>query len=94
MRLLVQVYFIGSSRNNHIPITVGYRPHLAMHYSDYLMGVEFIEFLDTFSFDCSIGAIVEILYVGVDYSSLCVGTEFDIREGRHVVGYGKVIERE
>ena len=35
----------------------------------------------------------ELLYEGVDYSALQVGTEFQILEGPHIVGSGTVLRR-
>ncbi len=56
------------------------------------MGVVFIEFIDKAEFDKNIHARVRFLYEKVDYSSLSVGTDFEVREGKHVVGKGTVLE--
>lgn len=91
IRLLVNVYFVRYLRNNNAPLSKGYRPHLVLHNAIVLMAVKFIEFLDPFSFDSIIGAIIETLYSGVDYLSHTIGSDFDIREGNNIVGYGTVI---
>lgn len=88
--LLVNVMFDSTARI--MPVAVGYRPHFVIPESEYLMGVEFVNILNKFAFDVSLNAEVNLLYNGVDYSSLSVGTNFDIREGTHIVGCGRVIK--
>ncbi|MGB8451555.1 MAG: hypothetical protein WCD89_04410 [Anaerocolumna sp.] len=74
-----------SSKNRHLPIAVGYRPHLAKKNSDNLLGVEFIA-LSGNDMDEYVDCIIQTAYSAVGYSDLVDGQKYDVREGRSIVG--------
>ena len=69
---------------------MGYRPHLVIKGTAESLGVEFYR-SRLQSFDKYGTASIRLLYDGVDYSGLKVGTKFDILEGSNVVGEGEII---
>lgn len=54
------------------------------------MGVEFIQ-SQLQEFDLVGTSFIRLVYNGIDYSNLKVGTKFDIIEGANIVGEGEVI---
>ena len=68
----------------------GYRPHLVIKGTTEYLGVEFY-CSQLQSFDKYGTASIRLLYDGIDYSGLKVGTKFDIIEGSNVVGEGEII---
>lgn len=87
--LLVKVIFNCGGRTK--PVLAGYRPHFVLPGSGHLMGIEFVDIMDEFAFNFSLNVKVRLMYDGVDYSSLSIGTNFNICEGSHIVGNGTVI---
>ena len=94
-QILVEVLFYkeGQCRKTLPDFTERmYRPHLVVKGAKELLGICFIEG-DTVQLGSKSNAIIETVYDGVDYSTLLnPNTEFDIVEGRNVVGEGRVIE--
>lgn len=87
---LVEIKFYSDDKR-YLP-SFNYRPHFVINGSDYYMGVSFTEFLEAPAFDRNINAKVKFIYDRIDYSSLIVGMQFEVREGAKTVGIGKVIE--
>ena len=87
--MLVEVWF-----NNHRkapPFGAGYRPHFVIKGTEEYLGIQFTE-LEQAPVGEHILAEIRFLYCGlVDYSELVTDVEFEIREGRNVVGEGVVL---
>ena len=93
----IKVIFYSNKRKSFPILTssiknrAGYRPHLVIKGTTEYLGIEFYR-SQLQSFDKYGTASIRLLYDGVDYSALKVGTKFDILEGTKVVGEGEVIE--
>jgi hypothetical protein len=70
-----------------------YRPHLRIIGEEEYLGVEFMnELNETFEPGDSFNTKVRLMYYpNVSYRNLTIGTEFEILEGRKIVGKGHVI---
>lgn len=80
--MIVQVIFNERVLKPQFSLTAGYRPHFALPNSEHLMGIEFVEIMGDFVPNKPVMAEVRLMYEGVDYSALLIGTKFDIREGQ------------
>jgi len=70
-----------------------YRPHVVVENGEYL-GVLFLSAPEFVLANSAFSATLGLLYYPqVDYSPLVPGAEFTVREGLHVVGRGRVINR-
>ena len=81
----------------HGPFSENYRPHLIPKGTEDYLGVSVVNLPESQAVHPGISAEVEfdLMYSPtVDYSGLCVGAEFQIREGVRVVGAGIVISRD
>lgn len=93
----IKVIFYSNKRksfpilNSSIENRAGYRPHLVIKGTTEYLGIEFYR-SQLQSFDKYGTASIRLLYDGVDYSGLKIGTKFDILEGAKVVGEGEIIE--
>jgi len=86
----VKVRFFNTARKNP-PYGECYRPHFVVKGTDTYLGIQFDK-LENTPFGEPIATEVHLLFYGlVDYSKLCVGAEFEIREVRNIVGEGIVI---
>ena len=56
------------------------------------LGVAFLEGPRELRFGEPAEVLLRLDYPNVDYSSLCVGASFTVREGAKIVGYGIVLE--
>lgn len=78
------------------PFWESYRPHLIPEGTEDYLGVSVVGLTEEQAVHPGTTAEVEfdlVYYPNVDYSALCVGTEFEIREGAKVVGTGMVISK-
>jgi hypothetical protein len=93
----IKVIFYSNKRKSFPTLTssienrAGYRPHLVIKGTTKYLGIEFYR-SQLQSFDKYGTASIRLLYDGVDYSALKVGTKFDIFEGRNIVGEGEIID--
>ena len=71
-----------------------YRPHLVPKGTEDYLGVSVTGVPESEAVlpGTTRRVIFELMYPGVDYGSLCVGSSFEIREGQRVVGEGEVTE--
>lgn len=68
-----------------------YRPHFVINGTKLYLGIEF-ESSDIEAFDQWGTGVVRTLYDFNLYRDLLPGTEFTIREGKNIVGSGRIIE--
>ena len=71
------------------PVNTKYRPHLRTRDDDEYLGVEFVSPSEIVP-GASARADARLPY-DVDYSSLVPGAVFEILEGDHIVGVGRVL---
>ena len=93
-QLNVQVRFISPEEGGrqHLPVLLGYRPHLVVPPSTEMLGIEFMEGPAHYQAHEDIFATVKCIYQPhVNYGRLTPGTRFNILEGERVVGSGKVV---
>jgi len=70
----------------------GYRPHLRVGAGE-MLGVQFVDGPDEVAPGAKAEVIMQLLYQGVDYSSLLPGAKFTVLEGLRVVATGIVVDR-
>lgn len=83
------------------PFTSQYRPHLVVQSPDIrqadgnedYLGVCFLDGPSEYSAGQADLFILGLMYPEVDYSALCEGATFTVREGLVIVGFGKVMSR-
>lgn len=93
----VQVVFLPPSKGGRKPFLNDqqYRPHFRVPPSTDMLGVEFVDGPDdAVTPEIPTCATVRFVYhPQVSYDALQVGTEFEVLEGPHVVGHGRVTRR-
>ena len=80
----------------HAPFWENYRPHLVVRGTEDYLGVTVVDLPQAQAVKPGASAQVSfnlVYHPEVDYSALQPETEFEIREGPRVVGYGTVITR-
>jgi len=69
-----------------------YRPHLRVGAGE-MLGVQFVDGPDEVAPGAKAEVVMQLLYPGVDYSSLVPGATFTVLEGPRVVATGIVVDR-
>ena len=82
----------------HREIQAGYAPHLVVPPDSTFLGVQICEIEEpdrTIHPGTTAKVLFQLMYhPRVDYSALVEGAEFNIHEGSHVVGTGRVLDRD
>jgi hypothetical protein len=86
----VKVWFFDGVRKKP-PYGERYRPHFVIKGTEDYLGIQFAKLEKTPFAEHIITEVHFIFYGAVDYSKLCAGVEFEIREGSKIVGEGIVI---
>ena len=89
-KVKVRVCFFADSYRKNPPFETTYRPHIVIKETTEYLGIQFLN-LDEMPLGEEFLSDIKLLYDGIDYSALIVGTVFEIKEGAHVVGEGVVI---
>jgi hypothetical protein len=72
-----------------------YRPHLRVPPDKMMLGVEFVDGPPILEPNVAVRATLRPLYApSIDYSTLAVGTHFDVVEGPRVVAHGVIVQRD
>lgn len=87
-------YIFDETKRKEIPNlnSEKYMPHLVIKGTKTFLGIVF-ESSDIKNFNENGKAIIRTLYDLDLYNNLLVGTEFTIREGNKIVGFGKIIKK-
>jgi hypothetical protein len=75
------------------PLSInGYRPHLRVPPDETMLGVEFVGPDGAVPVGTPVSASAKLVYApDVSYSALQLGAAFEVLEGPHVVGHGRVV---